>query len=495
MIARKTTAVWRGALLACALAWLGCSAADEAPAGDSTLASCGVPWDGEARRVPVVLVMSDTLRGDRLGAAGGPARTPAYDGFAAEALVFTDAHSAAPWTKPAIASLFTGLYPSQHGVLTHPDLRARPAGAVDASDTPMTDGLAGELTTLAELFQRAGYATAGIVANPWLGPDYGFAQGFDAYDHRFAGNDTPGERITEAALAWLAERDATRPFFLYLHYMDAHGPYPAITEERIEAVRETLEAEASELTPAARRNVARLARDEAGKSLLGRGIPPSPGLAALAYDGGVEQFDRALGDLLRGLDESLGESPVAVVVTSDHGESLFERGRGGHGHSLYPEELGIPLALRLPGVASGRVSCPVSLLDVMATLTRYAGLETPEHDHGRPLLLRQGDPGSGGLAIGEAVIGKPGRRALVTATHRVVHRPDAKAGEARWSVFERGADPGERLDLGEARVPAELRERLLAGVPEWEGASPSAVPMDAETRERLEALGYLGAEP
>ena len=114
-------------------------------------------------RPNVVLIVNDTMRRDRGGAYDGQARTPHFDALAAERLLFWGATAPAPWTKPSIASLFTGLYPSQHGVATQPD----PSGAASAA-LEETDLLSGDLDTLAERFRSAGYRTAAFVSNPWL---------------------------------------------------------------------------------------------------------------------------------------------------------------------------------------------------------------------------------------------------------------------------------------------------------------------------------------
>ena len=94
----------------------------------------------------------------------GPARTPSFDAFARENLCFDRAYSPAPWTKPSMVTLFTSLYPSQHGVVSHPVLRSTHGLSLDRRTDLLSEGF----TTLAEILQSAGFTTSAFVGNPWL---------------------------------------------------------------------------------------------------------------------------------------------------------------------------------------------------------------------------------------------------------------------------------------------------------------------------------------
>ena len=108
------------------------------------------------------------MRRDVMGIHGGPARTPNFDALARDHLLFTHAYTQASWTKPSIATLFTGFYPSQHGLLMHPVLGR------DDPDALMTDGLSEDYVTLAEVLASDGYETAAVISNPWLGRRFGW---------------------------------------------------------------------------------------------------------------------------------------------------------------------------------------------------------------------------------------------------------------------------------------------------------------------------------
>jgi choline-sulfatase len=429
-------------------------------------------------RRSVVLVVNDTMRRDRVGAYGGPAHTPAFDRFAADGLLFEHAYSQAPWTKPSIATLFTGLYPSQHGVLSHP---------ADGGPVGESDALPAKLTTLAEVLAAAGYQTAAFVANPWLREELGFAQGFEIWDDAAAANDAPGEPLVRAALGWLADRRDPRPFFLYLHTMDSHAPYPPIAEETLAAREPELAADHRPLragAQAAIRSAARLAGDRPV------GVPPSIALLGIAYDGGLAEFDAALARLLAGLAERPDADELAVLVTSDHGEAFFEHGWASHGHGLFDDEIAVPLAAHLPGATgSARVGCPVGIVDIMATLCVYLGVDCPAHDFGVSFLPSPGAAREPRWIASEGVLQKPEHRSIRNGHAALLFEPRGRRAAAPgvrregYALYVEGED-------GERPVPEELKRALAGAVAEHAAPRSANVPLDAETRARLEALGY-----
>src|SRR4029077_17406555 len=126
-----------------------------------------VHLDGPSPARGVVLIINDTMRRDRMGAYGGPAHTPAFDGFARANMLFDHAFTQSPWTKPSIATLFTSIYPSQHGVAHDPQLR-NPNDTARTGPIVQADILSADFTTIAEVLKAKGYKTAAFVSNPWL---------------------------------------------------------------------------------------------------------------------------------------------------------------------------------------------------------------------------------------------------------------------------------------------------------------------------------------
>jgi arylsulfatase A-like enzyme len=403
-----------------------------------------------ARHRDVVFILSDTLRRDRLGAYGGPARTPRFDRFAAEGLGFTAAFAPAPWTKPAIASLFTGLRPAAHGVVSHPGLRGR--GGVLESDV-----LAPGHLTLAEALAMAGYRTAAFVSNPWLGRELGFGQGFEIYDDSLAGEATPGEAVTAAGLRWLRERPRDgRPFFLYLHYMDAHdmgGNEPRPGQSKNDARRE-------------------------------------------AYARALRSLDDKLRFVIRTL--GLDDGRTLVLVTADHGEEFLDHGGEGHWNKLYEELIRVPLVAYWPGrLVPARVSEPVASIDILPTLREAAGAPASAADAGVSLLATlRGEVNEARtfypMRWWNATDVRYVRKAVVHAANKyIVGMP-----EREEELYDLAADPQEKRNLVRERpqLAAELRERLRAfetsaRVHPREFAEP--VSISREQAEELKALGYV----
>jgi arylsulfatase A-like enzyme len=489
----------RAALLAAFLA-VGCGGPDltgEPPCR-------ALAWDGKPRRANLVFVLADTLRRDALGIHGGAAHTPAFDAFAREHAWFARAVSQAPWTKPSIATLFTSLYPSQHRVTGAPvaELLAEFTGATRA---PATEGLSAELTTLAEVFEAAGYRTGAIVANPWLERRLGFAQGFGSYDDSLIRWDQPGLDLSARALRWLEEGDAEAPFFLYLHYMDCHRPYAPVSLEEIAARRRELEGDPRPLSEANRRLIGRLVQLQGGGTAAAAGIPASRALLELAYHKGVESFDDALEALLAGLARHPARARTALVVTSDHGEALFARGWGNHGRGLHDDELGVPLVLDLPGVraAESPIRCGAGLIDLLPTLCTYFGLDCPVPSFGQSLLAPPDGGGEGErFLVSEGVGNQPRHRAVRGRRYKLLYEPGAAGDggrrESPWALYDLVEDPDEERDLL-APAPTERSRRvfdafvpvLRESVPPYQPPEQPSVRLDEELELRLRALGYF----
>ena len=207
------------------------------------------------------------------------------------------------------------------------------------------------------------------MANPWLRPAFGFDRGFEQYvllEPRPEETHPRGVRVNEEAMRQLSRlRDSGQRFFLYLHYMDVHGPYRPAPDPRA-ALTAGLEGQdvyrIGPLPDADARDV------EYTKAL---------------YDACIRELDERVHELLEGL-RTLGlDENTLVVFTSDHGEEFFEHGGMGHGRTLHEEVIRTPLLFHGPGIPARRISLPVSSLDLLPTLlellatpweTRFDGL-------------------------------------------------------------------------------------------------------------------------
>lgn len=452
-----------------------------------------------ASRPNIVFVVIDALRADRLGVYGGPTEnSPAIDAIAREGATVERAIAQAPWTQPSVASLLSSVYPSVHGV---DDFH----WAMEATfgDEPKVAVLDEIFPTLPEVLRANGYRTAGFVANPFLDAAFGFARGFDHFDASFAAIAAPGIDVNTAARAWLDRRDRAAPAFLYLHYMDVHGPYDApaeILEPLLDAVER---AEPTE-------RLSRSAERRLGYLHTFPAVMPRPDRHTklsryreywiARYDAGVREMDGHLAALRAALEAAGVWRDALVIVTSDHGEALFEHGFWDHGHSLYDAELHVPLIVRWPGVipAGRRVQATVQLIDVMPTILDQLRIPAPEGLQGRSIArdLTDGAASEPALAIAEALKGQPEARAIYAGGWKLIEEADARS-----TMYDLVVDPRERRDVGGAHGEEAARLRRILAAHAARAAARAAgrrvtrVTPSPDQAERLRALGYLGDRP
>ena len=432
-------------------------------------------------RPSIIFIMVDTLRADYLGSYGFLGDiSPSLDRLAAESVVFENALTQAPWTKPAIASLFTSTYPRVHKLTDH-DRNAR--------EQLVTGILADEFTTLAESLSQAGYRTAAFVANPWVAKQHGFAQGFDVFDDRHAGRSLPADVILRLALDWLADQPDTQPFFLYLHFMDVHDPYDAPGVD-MSALRgsPSLGRERRLATPALSYMTTLDATAEQRQSLA---------FWRTRYAANVRNFDRRLSFFLDSFAHSDRLDASYVVVTSDHGEELYEHGFWTHGFSLHHHQIHVPLIIRQPHGHGGgrRVPGLVELIDLMPTLLEVAGVSVPPLAQGTDLtpLLTNSGAAATAASFASAVRGKPSLYGLRTERYSLIVNFD---DDSQTRLFDLEDDPGEQRNIArhEPRLAGELRQRLERHVAEQDRQTApqlESMSVPEDMRKQLEALGYL----
>lgn len=432
----------------------------------AAVTACGAGGGGDRgpRRPNIVLYVVDTVRADRLGVYGYEKPTsPRLDAFAANALVFENAYAQSSWTRPAVASMFTGLLPPAHRAVGRRSV------------------LPEEAVTLAEILAAAGYETMGLVRNPNVGRTFGFAQGFARFRTEDRDRD---ETMLERVRLWLDERqDAGAPFFLYLHAIDPHGPYDPGPE--FEKMFDAGDA------PARYRTVRYLLELNRGE------VEPDAGAAeALSrlYDAEVAQNDRAFGQLLDELEARGLADDTAVIHVSDHGEEFEEHGRWEHGISLYEEVLRVPLVMRVPGVSPRRIATPAQHIDLLPTLLGHLGVEGPVTD-GWDLLAgpRRGEARRDVYAHLDVDVHRAA--AVIRGRYKLV-LPQSPSQGTEPMLFDLQADPGELVNLASARP--EIVERMMTLLVDRNLAGEAApateiddARIDEETKRRLRALGYV----
>ena len=490
-----------------AMLLLGCSPDEHQPLSSEDLVA-NTPASTKLRieeRIPdanLILIVSDTMRRDRMGVYGGPAQTGAFDSFAKQNILFEHAYTQSPWTKPSMATTFTSIYPSQHKVLDHPQpIRGR-SGTTKSRPILECDVLNQKFTTMAEVLRESGFRTAAFVGNPWMVKPLGFSQGFQVYDDSFADFDVAGNVISDAGLQWLQDVGTDERFFLYLHYMDCHRPYAPVSISRLAERATQSQPEGRTLSRRAAEEIGWEVRIEGGQSLRDTAIQPSTNLIEMAYDGGVERFDRALEVFLAGFADHPAYERTAILIISDHGEALYTRGYGNHGQGLYNDETQIPFAARLPGVLAcgNRIQQPVGLVDLLPSCCTYLGIECPETVFGESWLTTNSEPEKMNRrpTIVEGVGGKPSHRAIVQGAYKLLWQPQAGPDGKITALFNLADDPHETHDLFEQENAKQV-QRLVAGllqagrgtVPEFIAPDKEYVPIDPAVQRRLKSLGYL----
>lgn len=434
------------------------------------------PWN-------VLLISLDTLRAKSLAAYGRERPTsPFLDAFAREGTLFEHAIAPASNTPPSHMSIFTGLYPSAHGV------------------TGLTnDAMSDAHTTLAETLRREGYVTGAVTEDGALQAQLGFERGFDTYhENKSADLATPLGQIQSTfrhATEWLAAH-RHEPFFLFVHTYQVHDPYNPPPEYR---------------------------------GTFGDPGASGPTADVDRYEEGVRYADAEVAELWAKITTLGLADRTLVIVTSDHGEEFAEHGALKHGANLYDESLAVPLVMHAPGLvpAGLRVPQQVGLIDVTPTVLALLGLAPIPAAQGVSLTPLFG-PDQGAQAALAKTLDERTLFAEAWAPFRVLkdgsfdpqfHAPNfaqrsrglkliwtpaAPPAAGRLEAYDLATDPAERNDLAAAdaerfragrealqayatAAPADGTAAAQAGAP---ATAPPAAP-DPATHEKLRALGYI----
>jgi len=434
----------------------------------------------------VVLITIDTLRADHLGFAGYPRDTsPHLDALAREGTAFARCYSVSATTGASHASLFTSLYPHEHGVLAN---RQRfPRG----------------LATLMRTLRGRGYHAAGFVSSVVVGRKMGLQDEFDHFDDRGTTAELnrpqrperPAAATLEAAAAFLTALPPEPPFFLWAHLIDPHGPYQA-PEEPDRFVGDAHFSATPVLLPVGSADWV-IGQIPAYQALAGR---READFYVARYDAEIRYADEALGRFFARLRERGFYEDTLIVVTADHGETLTEPGHKryfAHGTLTYEEVVRIPLVIREPrgGVrlrARPRER-PLTSLDVAPTVLDLLGLAPEPAFRGRSLLRPDGPGGASIFSLGaygtellEKTIGT--QFSVLQGPWRYV----VNSQDGSEELYDHRDDAAERRNVA-PRQPAR-RDALraeLKGLMSERGRAAAPVDMTPEHRQALRSLGYV----
>jgi arylsulfatase A-like enzyme/cytochrome c-type biogenesis protein CcmH/NrfG len=391
---------------------------------------------------PIILISVDTLRADHLPAYGYKnVKTPAIDALAADGAVFERAYSHAPQTLPAHAALLSGQLPFETGV------RDNVGFAVKNGER-----------LLPQMLRERGFATGGIVSAYVLRKETGIGQGFDFFDGDMPASSPElsigqvqrdggeSERIAEH---WLDTVGTSRAF-LFLHLYEPHKPY----------------------------------------------APPERFAQYAPYDGEIAYTDEIVGRLVKYLKAHQLYDRSTIILLSDHGEGLGDHGEQEHGLFVYDEAIHVPLIIKQEGNAGAgrRIADLVQHIDVVPTVLDL--VKAPGAGNLRGRSLKPVLEGTGKLTppsiYSEALyaryhFGWSELTALTDERYRYIKAP-------REELYDLTRDPREKTNIAEERP--QPRQALRGALDRVTAAATITAPAEvpAEARERLQALGYVGAQ-
>lgn len=426
----------------------------------------------------VVLITIDSLRSDHIGFLSDSVdNTSRMDALAADANLATDTMSPSSHTRASVPALLTSQYPHRYF--------ANFFGDVD-------------FPTLSTYLSDADddFTTAAFHSNPLISRHFGYDEGFDEfYDGLQFVESTrlpetitnvyakltrllrrfpyePAEAITKRAQSWLS--DVREPFFLWVHYMDPHGPYALnrqlgyIDKYRSERLWQKAVSSPEEVSSTERKKL------------------------KAAYRGEVGHTDEHIGDLVDALDTM---DETMVVLTGDHGEEFYEHGQYSHTPNLYETVTNVPLIIDMPDAAEtvSPPTVPLSGLDIVPTILDAFDIEPRVELAGQSLIpALHGEQLSREHVIVETNLGEDALFGVRTQQWKYIVTDEGR------ELYDLSADPGEQNDLfgTEQEVESRLKEYLTSHVDahDVEGGDKLAAvadDMDTEVQDRLNDLGYL----
>jgi len=445
---------------------------------------------------PVIVIVLDTVRADRLAVYGNKGVGMHLEKFARDAVVFENCIASSSWTTPSHASLFTGLYPREHGSHGVLDFDNK-----DPFGFPHSRRLDDRFKTLAEIFLHNGYATAGICSNSMVfSPNLNFSQGFETihasrsigelYEtypfspivhlfcnltnicNRYVLFYRTADAITRESLKTIQTLE-NQSFFLFMNYLDAHGPYfpprpfngmfldkPFPHLYRLGLILKTM--------------TGRLKKEERDTYQISQ------------YDGEITFIDSQLAAFFRQLKAMNLYDPALIVVTSDHGELFGEHDIYWHRSPMYQGAVRVPLLIKYPfSEKTGRVDLPITLSDLYATVITLCKLPVPDYVSGKAFGTASGPIAAEyyDYTLGE-------HQVLYDGTFKLLRYSTERPTE----LYDLASDPGELINLAE-KMPEKVKE-MEAKRLQWQKNHPphymiSEKPEKTIPYETLRALGYI----
>lgn len=335
----------------------------------------------------LLIISVDSLRADAVSTIGGGATTtPFFDNFSEKSTLFASAFSSGKWTAPSHASVFTGLYPTEHGVY---DSNAISQGKVSI----------GNHLTLGQRLADVGYNTNAFYRLGWLS-SAGILKGFESksnetsdssnrisdidsllqklptahtvlraiYRGSFRGH-MPDEQIVDQVSKEV--QSVSEPFSFFVHLNDAHWPYSPVKPFYSKFTDSPF---VSLFWNRAYTQSRMFSSNDDGWSPSSRQIDVMKDL----YLGAVRQVDHHLKSLINAIPKNILNDTI-IVIFGDHGEAFGEEGEVGH-DDIIPQVSHVPLLIRDPTgqLPDGRINATVSLSDIYQTVGSLVDISLPD---------------------------------------------------------------------------------------------------------------------
>ncbi|MFC7135286.1 MULTISPECIES: sulfatase-like hydrolase/transferase [Salinibaculum] len=475
----------------------------------------------------IVIFITDTIRYDDAFPARFNLKMSLSDSSS-----YRQAFTSSPWTLPSHASLFTGTPPSKHGA--HADHKH----------------LDGTLTTLPEVLQNEGYETVAVSNNTWISEEFGFDQGFETFYKtwqyiqsdtdlgRIARQEEGLDKLTKATKAlfdgnpvtnltnaiygqffrktddngaartnewiedWLTTRDDSRPFFLFVNYLEPHLEYrppKAYAEEYLP--KDVTYEEAMEVPQDAWGYITDKVEltDEDFEILR------------VLYRAEIDYLEDKIGEVIDLLKAEGQWDDTLFIITSDHGENIGEHGLMDHQYALYDTLLHVPLYVHGYPFEDEEIDDLVQLLDIPPTILDVLDIDAsdareqfmgisfhPDADKTREYAVAEYmAPQPSMDALEQRVGDLPNHvrrydrslRAIRTDRHKYIRGSDGSQ-----ELYDLQEDPGETSDIADSHE--NIRTDLDVILDEWINSFEQAdytdeVAMSEDAKARLEDLGYL----
>ncbi len=429
----------------------------------------------------ILLFVMDTTRWDALSCNGrSDWTTPNLDRIASEGLLYSRAYSPGSWTPPAHASMFTGLYPSEHGTYSNQLFLKK------------------EFRTISELLSEGGYETFFLSSKGVLRKSHGWDRGFhhsisvnvedkvnllyQRIANFFHEDLSPTVFTMNLALSWIEKRESDRPFFLFINVSDPHTKYSPREPFFSESIKEL------DLSKVDLNKVGRMVEDQDGLTAYNVGKiqlnETELEYVRCLYASEIDYQDGYVGRLFDLLRDVQADRKTVALITADHGEMLGEQNLMSHGSYLYNELTHVPLIIW--GMGSGEmVENPVSLVDIFPTIANIAGLRSgPQPPNGRNDLLKTAPDRK---VFSEVWTSKVMKKSVVESRYKYIWESTGVE-----YLFDLEEDPDELHDIAADRK--DMVDQLFTVLSESFDLSLEGIEIDdvdESTRGILRSLGYV----